>query len=193
PDYSYEVAIFSDEEGSRFNSGLTGSRAFMGLIEEGELEKYRDSEGQTIDDVLGNIGSDRRRFLASGGRNCNIKMYGEIHIEQAKQLEEKDLPVGIVSGIAGATRTNVTFIGEAGHAGATPMNQRNDALVQASEFIRTLPEVATSVSPTAVATVGKMEVSPNGVNVIPGKVELVVDARDINEDRQAELIEGVRK
>src|SRR5699024_6075843 len=138
PDYSYEVAIFSDEEGSRFNSGLTGSRAFMGLIEEGELEKYRDSEGQTIDDVLGNIGSDRRRFLASGGRNCNIKMYGEIHIEQAKQLEEKDLPVGIVSGIAGATRTNVTFIGEAGHAGATPMNQRNDALVQASEFIRTL-------------------------------------------------------
>ncbi|KKK32991.1 hypothetical protein WN59_13215 [Salinicoccus sediminis] len=193
PDHSYEVVIFSDEEGSRFNSGLTGSRAFMGLIDEDELDKYRDPEGQTIDDVLGNIGSDRKRFLASRGQDCSIKMYGEIHIEQAKQLEEKDLPVGIVSGIAGATRTSVTFIGEAGHAGSTPMHQRNDALVQASEFIRTLPEVATSVSPTAVATVGKMEVSPNGVNVIPGEVELVVDGRDINEDQQAELIEGVRK
>ncbi|WP_017549413.1 Zn-dependent hydrolase [Salinicoccus carnicancri] len=193
PRHSYEVAIFSDEEGSRFNSGLTGSRAFMGLIDEDELDKYRDYKGQTIDDVLGNINSDRRRFLSSRGRDCNIRMYGEIHIEQAKQLEEKDLPVGIVSGIAGATRTNVTFRGEAGHAGSTPMHQRNDALVQASEFIRTLPEVAASVSPTAVATVGKMEVSPNGVNVIPGEVELVVDARDINEDRQTELIKGVRR
>jgi len=193
PKYSYEVVIFSDEEGSRFNSGLTGSRAFMGLIDEDELDKYRDPEGQTIDDVLGNIGSDRKHFLASKGQDCNIRMYGEIHIEQAKQLEEKNLPVGIVSGIAGATRTNVTFRGEAGHAGSTPMHQRNDALVQASEFIRTLPEVATSVSPTAVATVGKLSVSPNGVNVIPGSVDLVVDARDINEGRQAELIESVRK
>src|SRR5699024_7019179 len=74
PKYSYEVVIFSDEEGSRFNSGLTGSRAFMGLIDEDELDKYRDPEGRTIDDVLGNIGSDRKHFLASKGQDCNIRM-----------------------------------------------------------------------------------------------------------------------
>src|SRR5699024_12702418 len=101
-------------------------------------------------------------------------MYGLIHIKQVKQLEEKNLPVGIVSGIAGATRTNVTFRGEAGHAGSTPMHQRNDALVQASEFIRTLPEVATSVSPTADAPVGKHTGSPNDVNVSTGSAHLGV-------------------
>lgn len=192
PKYSYEVVIFSDEEGSRFNSGLSGSRAFMGLIGETELDKYRDPDNQTIDEVLEHIGSNRTEFLKAEGLDYNIKMYGEIHIEQARQLEEKDLPAGIVSGIAGATRTNVTFKGEAGHAGSTPMHQRNDALVQASAFISTLPEVATAISTTAVATVGKMKVSPNGVNVIPGEVELVVDARDINEKQQAELIQAIK-
>lgn len=193
PAYSYEVVIFSDEEGSRFNSGLTGSRAFMGLIGEEELDKYRDPDNKTIDDVLEQIGSDRTAFLKADGPDYNIKMYGEIHIEQARQLEEKALPVGIVSGIAGATRTNITFKGEAGHAGSTPMHQRKDALVQASEFIRTLPDIPPSISPTAVATVGKLKVIPNGVNVIPGEVQLVVDARDITEEHQAELIQAVQQ
>ncbi|WP_411842412.1 Zn-dependent hydrolase [Salinicoccus sp. HZC-1] len=193
PAYSYEVVIFSDEEGSRFNSGLTGSRAFMGLIGEEELDKYRDPDNKTIDDVLEHIGSDRTEFLKAEGPDYNIKMYGEIHIEQARQLKEKALPVGIVSGIAGATRTNITFKGEAGHAGSTPMHQRKDALVQASEFVRTLPDIPPSISQTAVATVGKLKVIPNGVNVIPGEVQLVVDARDINEDHQAELIQAVQQ
>lgn len=193
PKYSYEVVIFSDEEGSRFNSGLTGSRAFMGLIDEEELDKYRDPEDRTVDEVLEHIGSNRKAFLKADGPDYKIKMYGEIHIEQARQLEEKELPVGIVSGIAGATRTNVTFSGEAGHAGSTPMTQRKDALVQASEFIRTLPEIATAVSTTAVATVGKLKVIPNGVNVIPGEVQLVVDARDISEEKQSELIDALHQ
>ncbi len=192
PHYSYEVVIFSDEEGSRFNSGLTGSRAFMGLIDETELDKYRDPDSRSADEVIEHIGSDRSAFLKADGPDYPIKMYGEIHIEQARQLEEKDLPVGIVSGIAGATRTNIIFRGEAGHAGSTPMHQRNDALVQASEFIRTLPDIPPSISKTAVATVGKLNVSPNGVNVIPGEVQLVVDARDINESRQGELLEAIK-
>ncbi|WP_031546514.1 Zn-dependent hydrolase [Salinicoccus luteus] len=191
PKYSYEVVIFSDEEGSRFGSGLTGSRAFMGMLTGEEINKYRDPDGQTIDDVLGNIGSDRKAFLAAEGLDYNIEIYAEVHIEQAKQLEQKDLPIGIVSGIAGATRTNITFRGEAGHAGSTPMTERRDALVKASEFISTLPEVAKGISQEAVATVGKMDVKPGGVNVIPGEVNLVVDARDIDTDNQARLIEAV--
>ncbi|MFC3418650.1 Zn-dependent hydrolase [Salinicoccus hispanicus] len=191
PKYDFEVVIFSDEEGSRFSSGLTGSRAFMGMIEETELDKYRDPDGQTFDEVISNIGSDRQQFLTAEGPSKQIAMYAEIHIEQAKQLEQKDLPVGIVSGIAGATRTKITFRGAAGHAGSTPMTERKDALVKASEFISTLPEVAKGISETAVATVGKMNVSPGGVNVIPGEVELVVDARDINEDSQSQLIKAV--
>ncbi|MCG1010800.1 Zn-dependent hydrolase [Salinicoccus sp. ID82-1] len=191
PKYDFEVVIFSDEEGSRFSSGLTGSRAFMGLMTEEELDKYRDPDGQTFDEVIRNIGSDRQQFLTAEGPGKQIAMYAEIHIEQAKQLEQKNLPVGIVSGIAGATRTKITFHGAAGHAGSTPMTERKDALVKASEFISTLPGIPKSISQTAVATVGKMSVSPGGVNVIPGEVELVVDARDINEENQSKLIQAV--
>lgn len=192
PEYSYEVVIFTDEEGSRFGSGLTGSRSFMGLIDDAELDKYRDPDGQTADQVFENIQSTREDFLNGEGPDYPVKVYGEVHIEQAKQLEEKGLSAGIVNGIAGATRMNIIFTGKAGHAGSTPMMDRNDALVAASEFVSTLPDIPKSISDSAVATVGKINVTPNGVNVIPGKVELVVDARDIDEDRQGQLIKAVK-
>ncbi|WP_020007948.1 M20 family metallo-hydrolase [Salinicoccus albus] len=193
PEYSYEVVIFTDEEGSRFGSSLTGSRSFMRLIEDAELDKFRDPDGLTADQVFENIESTREEFLNGEGPDYPIRVYGEIHIEQGKQLEQKGLSTGIVNGIAGTTRTHVVFTGTAGHAGSTPMTGRSDALVAASEFISTLPGVPKSISDSAVATVGKIEVTPNGVNVIPGKVELIVDARDIDETQQGQLIQAVRK
>ncbi len=192
PKYSYEVVVFSDEEGSRFNSGLTGSRAFMGMLTGEEVDKYVDPSGQDFDAVMEEAGLDRRHFLEAEGPDYPIEMYAEVHIEQARQLEEKNLPLGIVSGIAGATRTSVVFHGEAGHAGSTPMPGRQDALVKASEFISSLPQVAQGISDTAVATVGKIDVDPGGVNVIPGEVSLVVDARDIDAELQSALIDAVR-
>src|SRR5699024_1408487 len=121
-----------------------------------------------------------------------IETFVEVHIEQGKRLEQEDLPCGIVLGIAGPCWLEITFQGKAGHAGNTPMNDRTDALVAASNFIAQVPNLPGKVSDSAVATVGKIFVQPNGVNVIPGKVVVYVDIRDIYEEKVHILIEHVK-
>ena len=119
----------------------------------------------------------------------DIEMFVELHIEQGKRLEKAKLPCGIVTGIAGPSWSEFTFYGEAGHAGNTPMDDRKDALVAASEFVLAVKKLAPEISDTAVATVGKQTINPNGVNVIPGKVTLYVDIRDIYKNTRDELVE----
>lgn len=191
PDKPYEVIIFTDEEGSRFNSGLTGSRAMTGDITQGEIEQLRDYNGETLEQVLDRYGSSLQQYKEAKRNLSELELFVEVHIEQGKKLEESNQPVGIVKGIAGPAWTEFEFIGEAGHAGNTPMIGRKDPLVAAAEFIAKLPEFPGRVSDTAVATVGKMEVSPNGINVIPEKVTLHVDIRDIEEETRDQLLDRV--
>lgn len=191
PEKPFEVAIFSDEEGSRFKSGLTGSRAFMGQMTEEELAGYRDEDGKTFTEVIEAYGSNQQAFLDNAFKRQAIELFVELHIEQGKVLEQEDEPVGIVSGIAGPAWMEVTFLGEAGHAGNTPMPGRKDALVAAADFISQVEKLPQKVSDSAVATIGKMDVYPNGVNVIPGEVRLTVDIRDIYEDTRDELIQSI--
>src|SRR5699024_2111891 len=106
--------------------------------------------------------------------------YVELHIEQGRQLENHNQPVGIVSGIAGHFGVNISIKGRAEHAGNTPMTDRKDALVVASEFILEANKIPSIISDTAVLTVGKLHVLPNGSNVIPGQVNFTVDCRDID-------------
>lgn len=188
PEKPYTVAIFSDEEGSRFKSGLTGSRAFMGKITPDELDSLRDEEGKTFSEVIEAYGSTVEDFFKAGKKEKQIEMFVEVHIEQGKQLEKADQPVGIVSGIAGPAWVEITFTGEAGHAGNTPMTDRKDPLVAAGIFLQSIEELPKQVSNTAVATVGKLHVQPNGVNVIPKQVEMIVDIRDIQEETRDQLL-----
>ncbi|AKG04786.1 allantoate amidohydrolase [Salimicrobium jeotgali] len=184
PDFDYEVVVFSDEEGSRFQSGLTGSRAMTGKVDMDIQKGLKDSEGAAFSEVIHEVGLSASTFAEAANHNKNIKEYVEIHIEQGKVLEKENLPVGIVSGIAGPCWLSVTFTGHAGHAGNTPMPDRRDPLVAAGAFVSSVPDMPGEVSESAVATVGKLEVRPNGANVIPGTVELIVDIRDIRkEDR----------
>ncbi|RNF38401.1 M20 family metallo-hydrolase [Planococcus salinus] len=191
PDKPYEVVIFTDEEGSRFNSGLTGSRAMTGDITQQEIDQLRDYNDETLEQVLEHYGSSLQQFREAKRDLSELELFVEVHIEQGKKLEETGQPVGIVSGIAGPAWTELEFIGEAGHAGNTPMIGRKDPLVAASEFIAKIAEFPGQVSDTAVATVGKVEVSPNGINVIPGKVTLHADIRDIQEDTRNELLDRI--
>ncbi|UOQ94538.1 M20 family metallo-hydrolase [Halobacillus shinanisalinarum] len=187
PTRSYEVAIFSDEEGSRFNSGLTGSRAMTGDVDMELQQNLIDQDGNSFERVMSEVGLSAESF-AGAARNLNeVGSFVEVHIEQGKKLEEQNLPIGIVSGIAGPSWLAVEFYGNAGHAGNTPMTDRQDALVAAGEFISHIHSLPGQVSDSAVATVGKLHVYPNGVNVIPGKVALHVDIRDIHEDTRTEL------
>lgn len=193
PPKPYEVIIFTDEEGSRFNSGLSGSRAMTGAVSEEEMAQLRDYNGETLEEVLLHYGSSLQEFKDAKRDISELELFVEVHIEQGKKLEKADQPVGIVSGIAGPAWLEAEFIGEAGHAGNTPMIGRRDPLVAAADFISKIPEFPAQVSETAVATVGKLEVSPNGINVIPEKVTLHVDIRDIYEEPRDQLLEMIEK
>lgn len=191
PDKSFEVVVFTDEEGARFNGGLTGSRAMTGEINLEEQKQLKDFHGTSFEEVVTQDGLTLDSFAQAKRDLSEIAAFVEVHIEQGKRLEKAGLPVGVVTGIAGPSWLNISFKGEAGHAGNTPMNDRRDALVAASEFIAKVKNFPPSVSSSAVATVGKVDVYPNGVNVIPGEVRLTVDIRDIQEDWKRKVVQLV--
>lgn len=193
PERPYEIAIFTDEEGSRFNSGFHGSEAIVGKGSMEERLKLTDQDGLTFSEVLQTIGLTVDGYVAAKRNMEAYELFVEVHIEQGKRLERENLPCGIVTGIAGPYWVEFTFTGEAGHAGNTPMNDRKDALVAASEFIQRVPQIPVGISENAVATVGKMSVKPNGVNVIPGEVSLYVDMRDINKIDQENIVKQVKE
>ncbi|CAI8771858.1 N-carbamoyl-L-amino acid hydrolase [Priestia megaterium] len=174
-----EVVAFKDEEGTRFGFGLIGSRAMAGLLTYEELQK-RDASDISIQEAM-------KQFklsplpLEKVKRN-DIQAYLEMHIEQGKVLENEELPVGVVVGIAAPLWLEVTVTGVSEHAGATPMSIRQDALTAASEMILAIEQMLNGTT-DSVATVGKLNVEPNGVNVIPGRVTFTVDIRDIEEQK----------
>lgn len=187
----YEVYIFTDEEGTRFSGGLTGSRAMTGVLDMKAQVKLKDTEGFTFEEVLATTGKTIEGFSEAKRSELGIERFIEIHIEQGKKLEKENLPVGIVNGIAGPSWTEIIYEGKAGHAGNTPMNDRQDALTAASELILYIEKASSMVSATGVATVGKLQVEPNGANVIPGKVSLITDIRDINEQTRDQIVSNV--
>ncbi|MDQ0154846.1 M20 family metallo-hydrolase [Robertmurraya andreesenii] len=191
PRKSYEVVIFSDEEGARFNGGLLGSQAMVGDYEMDELQKLVSVDGLSFEEVLNKIDLSSDTYRQALRDFSDVELFVEVHIEQGKRLERAELPCGIVNGIAGPCWLEVTFTGKAGHAGNTPMNDRKDALVAASEFITSVNALPAKINDTAVATVGKIHISPNGVNVIPGEVTLYVDIRDIYEETRNQLVDLV--
>jgi len=174
-----EVVAFKDEEGTRFGFGLIGSRAMAGLLTYEELQK-RDASDISIQEAM-------KQFklsplpLEKVKRN-DIQAYLEMHIEQGKVLENEELPVGVVVGIAAPLWLEVTVTGVSEHACATPMSIRQDALTASSEMILAIEQMLNGTT-DSVATVGKLNVEPNGVNVIPGRVTFTVDIRDIEEQK----------
>lgn len=173
-----KVIAFKDEEGSRFGFGLLGSRAVAGHLTEQDLDKI-DAKGISIREAMQEQGYSPDKL--QNAKIEQVKLYLELHIEQGKVLESHNVPVGNVTGIAGPLWIKIKLVGEAEHAGATPMGGRRDPLVAASLIISKIEEFA-SKYPEAVATVGSLSLTPGGVNVIPGTVEFTVDIRDTKEE-----------
>ncbi|MDU0070723.1 Zn-dependent hydrolase [Bacillus glycinifermentans] len=173
-----KVIAFKDEEGTRFGYGMIGSRAVAGTLTEEDL-KRKDQKGISIEQAINQHGFNKDRLQSA--KLENVKCYMEVHIEQGKVLEHQNAAVGCVTGITGPVWLQFTLSGLAEHAGATPMDQRQDALVGASLIIAEAEKIAKEY-PSAVATVGQLSIKPNGVNVIPGEVTWTFDIRDIDED-----------
>jgi allantoate deiminase len=173
-DHAIEIVAFGDEEGVRFRTTLTGSRALAGDYP-GDVLDQKDAGGVLMRDALVSFGGDPER--AGSIRRPNVAAFVEAHIEQGPVLEAEGLALGIVSAIAGATRLEVGVDGVAGHAGATPMGLRRDAMTAAAEMVLAIEAHARSELASLVATVGRLEVWPGATNVIPGHVQFAVDIR----------------
>ncbi len=178
-EHPIEVIAFTDEEGTRFGYGMIGSRGIAGLIKRDELEQA-DKNGVTIAEAMRQTGLDPDRTSLAARTPGSVKAYVELHIEQGKVLESRGLSVGIVTGVAGPLWLNFVLEGEAGHAGATPMNLRCDPMAAAAQVMLAIEEEAGRTG-TSVGTVGRLQAFPGGVNVIPGRVEFSLDLRDVDE------------
>jgi allantoate deiminase len=173
--FALEVIGFGDEEGVRFGTTLLGSRAIAGTFDPAVLE-VKDAEGTTVREALRNFGLDPARIGETAHKKSEVLAYAELHIEQGPVLEAEGLPVGVVSAINGFSRLRATLGGLAGHAGTVPMNLRRDALAGAAECVLAVERIAKG-DPELVGTVGRMEVRPGAINVIPGEVVFTVDVR----------------
>lgn len=186
--FAVEVLGFSEEEGVRFSSAYLGSKGYTGQLTRSDL-KLRDPEGVSVGDALAKFNGRRLPPPRPAHSRRELIGYLEVHIEQGPVLESEGLAAGVVSAISGQTRARVTFRGQAGHAGTTPMALRRDALACAAEFILAVEALARS-RPPLVATVGWISAHPGATNVIAGDVELSLDVRHpVNQSRRAAVAE----
>lgn len=193
PHRPIEVIAFCEEEGSRFQSGLFGSRAMIGATTEQDLLLI-DGQGVSRSEALASFGLDPGRIPAEATRSPgDIRAYLEMHIEQGPVLEELGAPVGIVTGIAGPSWIEAVVEGKAGHAGTLPMNMRHDAFLGASEIALLVERICLSFQDApVVGTIGHVEVKPGGSNIVPGRVAFSMDIRDIDAGRRNEVIRRVK-
>jgi allantoate deiminase len=183
--FHLDLVGFGDEEGTRFRSTLLGSRALTGEWPK-EWADVKDADGVTLREALKDFGSDFDSIPNAAISTEDLMGYLELHIEQGPVLEDENLPVGVVSAIAGAKRFEMNIKGMAGHAGTVPMPLRQDALCAASEMILAVERVAQKHQ--IVATVGQINNRPNGVNVISGNTAISLDIRsEFDEKRDAGL------
>jgi hydantoinase/carbamoylase family amidase len=173
--YAIEVLGFGDEEGVRFPVTLTGSRTVAGTLDPAALDA-EDADRVSVREALQQFGCNPFQIPDIPRRKEDVLGYVELHIEQGPVLEAEDLPVGVVTAIAGASRFMVDLTGVAGHAGTVPMRLRKDAGAAAAEMMLAVERTALETA-DLVATVGRVEVMPGAVNVIPSEVRLTIDIR----------------
>ncbi|NDW20330.1 allantoate amidohydrolase [Alteromonas hispanica] len=173
--FHIDIVGFCDEEGTRFGTTLLGSRALTGKWQD-SWRNLKDEDGISLAQAMENFGLNFDEVSSASISRTDILGYIELHIEQGPVLEQENLPVGVVSAIAGAQRFTITIEGMAGHAGTVPMSMRFDALAASAEMILAVERISHQ-RPGVVATVGKIDNAPNGVNVISGRTHFSLDIR----------------
>jgi allantoate deiminase len=189
PDFAIEIIGFGDEEGVRFGTTMLGSKAVAGTFDSAVLSRA-DDRGIVMDQALRGFGLDPAAIGTAARSRNEILAYVELHIEQGPVLEARELPVGCVTSISGATRFEVEVVGQAGHAGTVPMAGRKDALAAAAECVMAI-ETRSAAEEGLVGTVGRLEASPGAINVIPGLVRFTIDIRAPDDDQRTRCADGI--
>ncbi|MEE9169885.1 MAG: Zn-dependent hydrolase [bacterium] len=182
-----EVVVFSDEEG-----GLVGSRAMIGKLTPDALEVVSHS-GKTIREGILAIGGKPDKLHEVVRRQGDVTAFIELHIEQGGILDSENIDIGVVEGIVGINWWDVTIEGFANHAGTTPMDGRQDAMLAAAHITIAVNDVVTGVPGRQVGTVGRIRAEPGAPNVIPGKVVMSLEIRDLSADKIMSLYDGIRE
>ena len=186
-EHPLEVIIFSNEEG-----GTIGSMAMAGHLTTEGLKQVSQS-GVIMGDGIKAIGGNPDSVQYSVRKKGDIKAFLELHIEQGGILEKENIQIGVVEGIVGIIHWEVTVDGFANHAGTTPMNMRHDALLASAKLIVAVNEVINSYEGKQVGTIGKISAQPGAYNVIPGKVIMGLEIRDLSYDKIWTLFRDIEK
>lgn len=188
--FALETYAFHEEEGVRFGATLLCSRALAGSWTD-DLWALRDAQGVSLEQAFTDFGLDPKRVGEAAKQRSDVVGYLEAHIEQGPALEAADLPLGVVTSIAGARRFQITVTGEARHAGGTPYPRRKDALVGASEAVVAIERIGKQQD--VIATVGQMHVEPGGVNIVPGEAVFSLDIRAETDEKRDHAWELIRQ
>src|SRR5947208_13337875 len=193
PPVTVRLVNWADEEGARFGRSLFGSSAAAGsMADQDELRARKDAEGIPLPDALREHGVDLDAALDARSELASAAAYLELHIEQGPVLESLDLPLGVVLGTFGVERHQVTFRGQAAHAGSTPMDKRRDALAGAARLQLELREIAARIGEGAVCTMGGVVTKPEIVLSVLETAECLLDQRHLDAVQLAEMLDNAK-
>jgi N-carbamoyl-L-amino-acid hydrolase len=183
--HPFEFVVFTDEEG-----GTVGSQAMAGRLGPAALD-IRSHSGLSNRDGICAVGGEPARIGEARRAPGALAAFVELHIEQGAILAESGIDIGVVEGIVGIRWWDVAVEGVANHAGTTPMNRRRDALVTAAELTLAVNRIASTTAGTQVATVGRIQAQPGAPNVIPGRVEMSLEIRDLGNEKTESVFRAV--
>ena len=193
PPVTLRLVNWADEEGARFGRSLFGSSAASGsMTDQEELRQLTDREGTALPDALAEHGVDLDSALDARSELDSAAAYLELHIEQGPVLESLGIPLGVVVGTFGVERHRVTWLGQAAHAGSTPMDKRRDALAGAAKLALEIREIARRAGGAAVCTSGSVVCRPGIVTSVVETAEQLLDQRDLNATRLATMLAEAR-
>ena len=182
-----ELIIFSNEEGAIF-----GSRALAGKIDRATLA-VQTASGLTNGEGIKRLGGNPEQALHIKRKPENLHAFLELHIEQGNILHQNNLDIGVVEGIVGLKWWEVEITGKTNHAGTTPMNDRQDALIAAAQYVLAVNEIIKGTKGAQVGTVGRIKAEPGAPNVIPGKVVASLEIRDLDANKIDALFQQIKK
>ena len=184
PGAPVELIVFAEEEGTTFGLGMLGSKAWTGALDAAALSSVRNAQGQSFLEAGAAFGVDADRLAAERLAPSRYLGLVEVHVEQGAGMWRDHVPLAVVTAINGRRQYRCSLQGAANHAGSTTMEDRRDALAGAAEIIRYLESLARDLadgSPRTVITVGRIEVHPNAINVVPGRAAFSIDFRSSSE------------
>jgi allantoate deiminase len=190
PQHSLEMVALCEEEGSRFQAHYWGTRGLLGLIQGEELDTLRDDDGVTIAEAMQSVGLPPERYQEA--TRYDLAAFLELHIEQGRILYDEKIDIGIVEAITGILHQLITVEGRADHAGTTPMDLRRDAIQGAALMSVEITRMVEQEGRPAVVTMGKWDVRPGAINVVPGLVRFSVDLRHPDELTKQRLANAIR-